>query len=69
MKRVLLGLPESTFKFAQSSSPDCIFIRYTWADLKRADYIAKQRAMEDALMALEFIENVQDMMMSKMYKL
>ncbi|KAI3765813.1 hypothetical protein L2E82_15857 [Cichorium intybus] len=26
-------------------------------------------AMEDALMALEFIENVQDMMMSKMYKL
>ncbi|KAL4569242.1 hypothetical protein LXL04_024878 [Taraxacum kok-saghyz] len=39
------------------------------ADLRRADYIAKQRAMEDALMALEFIKDVQDMMMSKMYKL
>ncbi|KAI3699213.1 hypothetical protein L2E82_43343 [Cichorium intybus] len=39
------------------------------ADLRRADYIAKQRAMEDALMALEFIKDIQDMMMSKMYKL
>ncbi|KAI3665121.1 hypothetical protein L6452_43739 [Arctium lappa] len=39
------------------------------ADLRRADYIAKQRAMEDALMALEFIKDVHDMMMSKMYEL
>ncbi|XP_076932145.1 senescence-associated protein AAF, chloroplastic-like isoform X3 [Bidens hawaiensis] len=39
------------------------------ADLRRADYIAKQRAMEDALMALEFIKDVHDMMISKMYKL
>ncbi|KAI3782237.1 hypothetical protein L2E82_12276 [Cichorium intybus] len=30
------------------------------ADLRRADYIAKQRAMEDALMSLEVAENVDD---------
>ncbi|XP_010415175.1 PREDICTED: uncharacterized protein LOC104701224 isoform X3 [Camelina sativa] len=36
------------------------------ADLRRADYRAKQRAMEDALMALEFIKNVHDMMVNKM---
>ncbi|KAI3712672.1 hypothetical protein L1987_71234 [Smallanthus sonchifolius] len=39
------------------------------ADLRRADHIAKQRAMEDALMALEFMKDVHDMMISKMYKL
>ncbi|KAL8265944.1 hypothetical protein R6Q59_003288 [Mikania micrantha] len=39
------------------------------ADIRRADYIAKQRAMEDALMALEFIKDVHDMMISKMYEL
>nr|GEW42977.1 senescence-associated protein AAF, chlorolplastic isoform X5 [Tanacetum cinerariifolium] len=39
------------------------------ADIRRADYIAKQRAMDDALMALEFIKDVHDMMISKMYKL
>ncbi|XP_024973701.1 senescence-associated protein SPA15, chloroplastic isoform X1 [Cynara cardunculus var. scolymus] len=39
------------------------------ADLRRADYIAKQRAMEDVLMALEFIKDVHDMMISKMYEL
>ncbi|KAL3525003.1 hypothetical protein ACH5RR_013375 [Cinchona calisaya] len=38
------------------------------ADLRRADFAAKQRAMEDALMALEFIINVHDMMVSRMYK-
>ncbi|KAF8057332.1 hypothetical protein N665_1257s0003 [Sinapis alba] len=36
------------------------------ADLRRADYRAKQRAMEDALMALEFIKNIHDMMVQKM---
>uniref|UniRef100_A0A1J3JPC8 Senescence-associated protein SPA15, chloroplastic n=1 Tax=Noccaea caerulescens TaxID=107243 RepID=A0A1J3JPC8_NOCCA len=36
------------------------------ADLRRADFRAKQRAMEDALMALEFIKNVHDMMVNKM---
>ncbi|GFY90761.1 senescence-associated family protein [Actinidia rufa] len=39
------------------------------ADLRRADFFAKQRAMEDALMALEFVKNVHDMMVNKMYKL
>ncbi|KAH7533792.1 hypothetical protein FEM48_Zijuj04G0169400 [Ziziphus jujuba var. spinosa] len=39
------------------------------ADLRRADFRAKQRAMEDALMALEFVKNIHDMMVSKMYKL
>ncbi|KAK4383034.1 Senescence-associated protein AAF, chlorolplastic [Sesamum angolense] len=32
------------------------------ADLKRADSAAKQRAMEDSLMALEFVKNIHDMM-------
>uniref|UniRef100_M4FF88 Senescence domain-containing protein n=1 Tax=Brassica campestris TaxID=3711 RepID=M4FF88_BRACM len=36
------------------------------ADLRRADFRAKQRAMEDALMALEFIKNIHDMMVQKM---
>lgn len=39
------------------------------ADLRRANFIAKQRATEDALMALEFIKDIHNMMMSKMYKL
>ncbi|GMP32516.1 hypothetical protein CsSME_00006234 [Camellia sinensis var. sinensis] len=39
------------------------------ADLRRADFFAKQRAMEDALMALEFVKNIHDMMVSKMCKL
>ncbi|KAL0343026.1 UNVERIFIED_CONTAM: Senescence-associated protein SPA15, chloroplastic [Sesamum angustifolium] len=39
------------------------------ADLKRADSAAKQRAMEDSLMALEFVKNIHDMMVSKMYRL
>lgn len=38
------------------------------ADLRYADYQAKQRAMEDALMALEFVKNVHDMMVSQLYK-
>ncbi|KAK7321495.1 hypothetical protein VNO77_32205 [Canavalia gladiata] len=37
------------------------------ADLRLADFRAKQRAMEDALMALELIKNIHDMMVSKMY--
>ncbi|GAA0150528.1 hypothetical protein LIER_09454 [Lithospermum erythrorhizon] len=39
------------------------------ADLRRADFAAKQRAMEDSLMALEFLRNVHNRMVSKMYKL
>ncbi|KAK4273648.1 hypothetical protein QN277_016998 [Acacia crassicarpa] len=38
------------------------------ADLRLADFRAKQRAMEDALMALEFVKNIHDMMVTKMYK-
>ncbi|PON89052.1 Coatomer beta subunit [Trema orientale] len=38
------------------------------ADLRRADFRAKQRAMEDAFMALEFVKNIHDMMVSQMYK-
>ncbi|XP_057441975.1 senescence-associated protein AAF, chlorolplastic isoform X2 [Lotus japonicus] len=37
------------------------------ADLRLADFRAKQRAMEDALMALELIINIHDRMVSKMY--
>ncbi|KAG9140902.1 hypothetical protein Leryth_010434 [Lithospermum erythrorhizon] len=39
------------------------------ADLRRADFVAKQRAMEDSLMALEFLKNIHGRMVSKMYKL
>ncbi|KAK4767212.1 hypothetical protein SAY86_014962 [Trapa natans] len=38
------------------------------ADLRLADFRAKQRAMEDALMALEFVKNIHDMMARKMYR-
>ncbi|KAM6567174.1 senescence-associated protein AAF, chloroplastic isoform X1 [Cannabis sativa] len=38
------------------------------ADLRLADFRAKQRAMEDALMALEFVKNIHDMMVNQMYK-
>ncbi|MCD9643766.1 Senescence-associated protein spa15, chloroplastic [Datura stramonium] len=38
------------------------------ADLRRADFVAKQRAMEDSLMALEFVKNIHDRMVRKMYK-
>lgn len=38
------------------------------ADLRLADFRAKQRAMEDALMALEFVKNIHDLMVSKLYK-
>ncbi|KAM1061056.1 hypothetical protein FF1_025591 [Malus domestica] len=37
------------------------------ADLRRADLRAKQRAMEDALMALEFVKNILDRMVNKLY--
>ncbi|CAI9111375.1 OLC1v1011592C1 [Oldenlandia corymbosa var. corymbosa] len=36
------------------------------ADLRRANNAAKQRAMEDALMALEFVKNIHDRMVGKM---
>lgn len=39
------------------------------ADLRRADFCVRRRAMEDAFMALEFVRNIHDMMVSKMYKL
>ncbi|KAL5573870.1 hypothetical protein UlMin_023467 [Ulmus minor] len=38
------------------------------ADLRRADFRAKQRATEDALMALEFMKNIHDIMVNKLYK-
>ncbi|KAK1325237.1 hypothetical protein QJS10_CPA01g01605 [Acorus calamus] len=39
------------------------------ADLRRADLLAKRRAMEDAYMALKFVRNIHDMMVTKMNKL
>ncbi|MQL94140.1 hypothetical protein Taro_026791 [Colocasia esculenta] len=38
------------------------------ADLRRADFLVKRRAMEDAFMALKFIRNIHDMMVNKMYQ-
>ncbi|GAB2226742.1 hypothetical protein Droror1_Dr00022562 [Drosera rotundifolia] len=38
------------------------------ADLRRADFHAKQRAMEDTIMALEFLKNIRDRMVDNMYK-
>ncbi|KAL2531277.1 senescence-associated family protein [Abeliophyllum distichum] len=39
------------------------------ADLRRADFAAKQRAIEDAYMALEFVKNIHDRMVRKTYRL
>ncbi|OIW02664.1 hypothetical protein TanjilG_29440 [Lupinus angustifolius] len=39
------------------------------ADLRLADFRAKQRAMEDALMSMELIKNIHDRMVSKLYNL
>ncbi|RWR85504.1 senescence-associated family protein [Cinnamomum micranthum f. kanehirae] len=39
------------------------------ADLRRADFCVRRRAMEDAFMALEFVRNIHDMMVRKTYKL
>ncbi|KAK1258863.1 hypothetical protein QJS04_geneDACA018701 [Acorus gramineus] len=39
------------------------------ADLRRADLLARRRAMEDAYMALKFVRNIHDMMVTKMNKL
>ncbi|XP_020088526.1 uncharacterized protein LOC109710401 isoform X1 [Ananas comosus] len=38
------------------------------ADLRRADFCARRRAMEDAFMALKFVKNIHDMMASKLYQ-
>ncbi|KAL6877565.1 hypothetical protein ACP4OV_012780 [Aristida adscensionis] len=38
------------------------------ADLRRADLVVKRRAMEDAFMALEFIRDIHDMMVNKLYE-
>ncbi|XP_031501104.1 senescence-associated protein AAF, chlorolplastic isoform X2 [Nymphaea colorata] len=38
------------------------------ADLRRADFVVKRRAMEDAFMALQFVKNIHDMMVNKMYQ-
>ncbi|XP_074347464.1 uncharacterized protein LOC141686320 [Apium graveolens] len=46
-----------------------IFMLFLAANLRRADLIAKQRARDDAVMALEFIKDIHDMMVSKMYTL
>eukprot|EP00262_Sarcandra_glabra_P003440 TRINITY_DN1413_c0_g1_i1.p1 TRINITY_DN1413_c0_g1~~TRINITY_DN1413_c0_g1_i1.p1 ORF type:complete len:402 (+),score=77.25 TRINITY_DN1413_c0_g1_i1:250-1455(+) len=39
------------------------------ADLRRADFVVRRRAMEDAFMALEFVRNIHNMMVSKVYDL
>ncbi|CAH9089909.1 unnamed protein product [Cuscuta europaea] len=39
------------------------------ADLRHADFVAKQRAMEDAFMAVKFVKNIHDMMVNKMCNL
>ncbi|ONK81641.1 uncharacterized protein A4U43_C01F31390 [Asparagus officinalis] len=38
------------------------------ADLRRADFVVRRRAMEDAFMALKFVRNIHDMMASKLYQ-
>ncbi|XP_058091368.1 senescence-associated protein AAF, chlorolplastic isoform X5 [Magnolia sinica] len=39
------------------------------ADLRRANFLMRRRAMEDAFMALEFVRNIHDMMVSKMLQI
>lgn len=38
------------------------------ADLRRADFAVRRRAMEDAFMALKFVRNIHDMMVNKLYE-
>ncbi|XP_066336025.1 senescence-associated protein OSA15, chloroplastic-like [Miscanthus floridulus] len=38
------------------------------ADLQRADLVVKRRAMEDALMALKFVQDIHDMMVNRLYE-
>ncbi|XP_066382114.1 senescence-associated protein OSA15, chloroplastic-like [Miscanthus floridulus] len=38
------------------------------ADLRRADLVVKRRAMEDALMALKFVQDIHDMMVNRLYE-
>uniref|UniRef100_A0A1D1XMI5 Tetratricopeptide repeat protein 27 n=2 Tax=Anthurium amnicola TaxID=1678845 RepID=A0A1D1XMI5_9ARAE len=38
------------------------------ADLQRANFLVRRRAMEDAFMALKFVRNIHDMMVNKMYQ-
>ncbi|XP_020519626.1 uncharacterized protein LOC18428766 isoform X2 [Amborella trichopoda] len=38
-------------------------------DLRRADFCVKRRAMEDAFISLEFVKNIHDMMVGKMYQM
>lgn len=38
------------------------------ADLRRADLAVKRRAMEDALMALKFVQDIHDMMVNRLYE-
>ncbi|KAJ0989207.1 hypothetical protein J5N97_007563 [Dioscorea zingiberensis] len=39
------------------------------ADLRRADFCMRRRAMEDAFMALKFVKDIHDMMANKLYQL
>ncbi|TVU32266.1 hypothetical protein EJB05_23990 [Eragrostis curvula] len=38
------------------------------ADLRRADLVVKRRAMEDAFMALKFVRDIHDMMVTRLYE-
>ncbi|CAN6341446.1 unnamed protein product [Urochloa humidicola] len=38
------------------------------ADLRRADLVVKRRAMEDAFMALKFVQDIHDMMVNRLYE-
>ncbi|KAK3152900.1 hypothetical protein QOZ80_2BG0165060 [Eleusine coracana subsp. coracana] len=38
------------------------------ADLRRADLVVKRRAMEDAFMALKFVRDIHDMMVSRLHE-
>ncbi|CAN6346242.1 unnamed protein product [Urochloa humidicola] len=38
------------------------------ADLRRADLVVKRRAVEDAFMALKFVQDIHDMMVNRLYE-
>ncbi|KAA0032773.1 uncharacterized protein E5676_scaffold428G00190 [Cucumis melo var. makuwa] len=67
LRRIAATLREKAQSSLKSAADEHWSAGALEADLRLADFRAKQRAMEDALMALEFVKNIHDMMVRKMY--
>ncbi|XP_023527651.1 uncharacterized protein LOC111790816 isoform X3 [Cucurbita pepo subsp. pepo] len=68
LRRIATALREKAQSSLKSAADEHWSDGALEADLRMADFRAKQRAMEDAMTALEFVKNIHDMMVRKMYK-